>query len=166
MATITPRKTGGPFMFIHEVTGTYIETDNYNDNVNEAIQTWNLSPPMTAKGYLGHLWYLEPFDGGAYLIKTFENERCLTASATSATDFPRLQEKDGGIRQQWDLRLVHDDINSYEDTYAIIPRAYPGHALAPLGNSALNNVYVVPTPMWDAPPSVSQYWKVIDKRGT
>ncbi|MFF4569032.1 RICIN domain-containing protein [Streptomyces sp. NPDC001410] len=101
MATITPKKTGGPFMFIHEVTGTYIETDNYNDNVNEAIQTWNLSPLMTAKGYPGHLWYLKPFDGGAYLIKTFENGRCLTASATSATDFPRLQEKDGGIRQQW-----------------------------------------------------------------
>lgn len=31
----------------------------------------------------------------------------------------------------------------------------------PLDNSALNNVYVVPTRMWGAPPSLSQYWKVI-----
>jgi hypothetical protein len=47
--------TEGPFMFIHEVTGTYLETDNYNDNINEAVQTWNLDPPMSTKGFLGIL---------------------------------------------------------------------------------------------------------------
>jgi hypothetical protein len=160
MPDIRTDSINGPFMFIHEVTGTYVETDNYNDNVNEAIQTWNLNPLSTTKGQLGHLWYVEPNSDGSYLIKSYENNRCLTASATAAGDFPRLQEKDGGIRQQWIFRRVHDDIDSYADSYAIMPSAYPGYALAPLGNNPLNNVYVVPTPMWDAPPSLSQYWKV------
>jgi hypothetical protein len=29
----------GPFMFVHEVTGTYLEADNYNDNIGEAVQS-------------------------------------------------------------------------------------------------------------------------------
>ncbi|MDV9168557.1 hypothetical protein R6V09_00140 [Streptomyces sp. W16] len=57
-------------------------------------------------------------DGG-YLIKSYENNRSLTASTTAAGDFPRLQEKDGGIRQQWIFRRVHDGI----DSYAIMPSA-------------------------------------------
>jgi hypothetical protein len=41
--------TEGPFMFVHEVTGTYLETDNYNDNIGEAVQTWNEDPPAEGK---------------------------------------------------------------------------------------------------------------------
>jgi hypothetical protein len=52
-------------MFVHEVTGTYLETDNWNDNIGEAVQTWNEDPLKTAKGYLGHLWYMEATSNGA-----------------------------------------------------------------------------------------------------
>lgn len=161
MPDITAQSTNGPFMLIHEVTGTYMETDNYHDGLGQGIQTWNLDPLMTNKGQLGHLWYIEPI-GDSYLIKSFENGRCLAASAARAGALPVLETPDKGIRQKWSFRLVHDDISSYEDTYAIISMAYPDYALAPLGNGALNNVYIVPTRMYDAPPSLSQYWKVIN----
>ncbi|WP_157420002.1 RICIN domain-containing protein [Actinomadura kijaniata] len=148
----------GPFMFIHEVTGTYLETDNYHDGVGEAIQTWNLDPLMTNKGMLGHLWYLEELAGDIFLIRSYENGRCLTASAYKASDYPRLQDpaKDDP-KQRWHLRRgLYGDRS---DSYAVIPEIYPGYALAPLGNSPLNNVYVVPVRMWGDTPSLNHYWK-------
>lgn len=160
MPEISAEEINGPFMFIHEITGTYLETDNYNDNVGQGVQTWNLDPLMTNKGLLGHLWYVEPA-ADSYLIKSYENGRCLAASPARAGSLPVLENPDNGIRQKWDFVRVHDDVSSYADSYAIVSQAYPDYALAPLGNSALNNVYVVPTRRWGAPPSLSQYWKVI-----
>jgi hypothetical protein len=90
-------------MFVHEVTGTYLETDN--DNIDEAVQTWNVDSLQTAKGWLGHLWSLEATSNGAYLIMSYENDRYLTASAAKASDFTRLQDyaKDDP-KQRWNLR--------------------------------------------------------------
>jgi hypothetical protein len=43
----------GPYMFVHQVTGTYLETDGYNDNAGQAVQTWNLDPPPDGQGISG-----------------------------------------------------------------------------------------------------------------
>lgn len=150
--------TEGPFMFVHEVTGTYLETDNYNDNIGEAVQTWNEDPLRKEKGALGHLWYLEATSNGAYLITSYENGRCLTASAAKASDYPRLQQpaKDDP-KQRWKLR--HGLYGDKSDDYAIIPELYPGYALSLQGNSGDNNVYVVPVRMWGDTPALAHFWK-------
>jgi hypothetical protein len=150
--------TEGPFMFVHEVTGTYLETDNYNDNIGEAVQTWNEDPLRKEKGALGHLWYLEATSNGAYLITSYENGRCLTASAAKASDYPRLHEpaKDDP-KQRWKLR--HGLYGDKSDDYAIIPELYPGYALSLQGNSGDNNVYVVPVRMWGDTPALAHFWK-------
>ena len=153
----------GPFMFIHEVTGTYLETDNYNDNVGQAVQTWNLDPVTTNKGQLGHLWYIESTDEAEVcLIKSYENSRCLTAGS-SAKDYPRLQEPDGSRKQEWIVRRVHgsDHYSQDADSYVLISREYPSHALGLLNNVDSNDVYVVPTSMWGGAASISQYWKPV-----
>jgi hypothetical protein len=158
--------TRGPFMFVHEVTGTYLESDNYNDNVDQAVQTWNLDPVMTTKGWLGHLWYVEPADDDTYLIRSFENNRCL-AAGVNEKDFPRLKNPAGASDlQRWYIRRVHgSDASPVDaDSYAIIPKAYPGYALSTQSNIVSNNVYVVPTSMWEGPPSISQYWKLVPQR--
>jgi Ricin-type beta-trefoil lectin domain-like len=145
-------------MFIHEVTGTYLETDNYNDNANEAVQTWNFDPPKTDKGYLGHLWYVEEISHDAYVIKSYENGRCLTASAASAGDYPRLQNyAKNDPKQRWNLRRgLYGDTS---DDYAIIPELYPNYALAIQGDYPRNNAYVVPVRMWGDIPSLTHFWK-------
>ncbi|MCD7442498.1 hypothetical protein K4B79_30305 [Streptomyces lincolnensis] len=156
---------GSPVMFVHEITGTYLETDNYNDNVGEAVQTWNHDPVMTQKGWLGHLWHIEPTgESEVCLLQSYENGRCLTAGAT-AKDYPRLQQPDGSRKQQWIVRKVHGSEQHAHDAdcYALIPRQYPDYALGPQSNYVSNNVYVVPTPMWGGPPSLSQYWKAVLK---
>ncbi|MFI0975592.1 RICIN domain-containing protein [Streptomyces sp. NPDC021093] len=155
----------GPYMFIHEVTGTYLETDNYNDDIGQAVQIWNLDPVQKDKGLLGHLWHIEAAsESGYFLIKSHENGHSLTAGS-SASDYPRLQKADNSEKQQWKLLRVHgsDSIGQDADSYALIPRAYPGHALAPQGQRQFNDVYVVPTSMWGTAPSFSQYWKVVRK---
>lgn len=85
----------GPYLFVHQVTGTYLMTDNYNDNVNETIQTWNLDPPQSTPGLRGHKWHLSATSPGTYRIESFDNRRCLTASTVTAKDHPRLQNCDG-----------------------------------------------------------------------
>jgi hypothetical protein len=99
----------GPYMLVHQVTGTYLEIDEYTDNAGVAVQTWNVDPLETAKGRLGHKWLLHQNPDESFLIKSFENQRCLTASATSASDFPRLQDCDGNPRQHWLFEKVGDD---------------------------------------------------------
>jgi hypothetical protein len=146
----------GPYMLVHQVTGTYLETDNYNDNVGEAVQTWNLDPLQTTKGFLGHKWLLHKNPDESFLIKSFENQRCLTASATSASDYPRLQDSDdGNARQHWLFERVSDD----PDTYAIIPKLYPGYALGIQSNVVGNDAYVVPTRTWGK-PTFFHYWRL------
>ncbi|MGH3926013.1 MAG: RICIN domain-containing protein [Pseudonocardiaceae bacterium] len=148
----------GPFMFVHEVTGTYLETDNYNDNIGTAVQTWNEDPLKTAKGQLGHLWYTEATSNGGYLIKSYENSRCLTASAAKASDYPRLQDYDkDDPKQRWSLR--QGLYGETSDDYAIIPELYPGYALSVQGDFVRNNVYVVPVRMWGDTPSLVHFWK-------
>ncbi|TYB57448.1 RICIN domain-containing protein [Nonomuraea sp. PA05] len=156
----------GPFMLVHEVTGTYLQTDNYNDDLEQAVQTWNLDPVMTIKGLLGHLWYIEPAGDGTYVIKSFENNRCL-AAGVNEKDNPRLKNPDSANeRQKWFIRRVHgsDAVPNDADSYAIIPKVYPGYALSTQSNVLSNNVYVVPTSMWEGPPSISQYWKLVPHR--
>ncbi len=150
--------TEGPFMFVHEVTGTYLETDNYNDNLDQAVQTWNLDPLKTDKGYLGHLWYVEATSNGGYLIKSYENGRYLSASAAGASDYPRLKDHaEGDPKQRWNLR--HGLYGDKSDDYAIIPELYPGYALSLQGNSGDNDRYVVPVRMWGDTPSLAHFWK-------
>lgn len=159
-----------PYMFIHEVTGTYLLPDSWDDGIGEAVQTWNENPPRTKKGQIGHLWYVESTstqDVG--LIKSYENGRCLTAGS-KASDLPRLRVPDQSRLQEWIIRRVHgsDTVAHDADSYALIPRAYPDYALAPKGNVVSNNVYVIPMSMWGGPPSISQYWKAVpvtDKPG-
>ncbi|MEV8632896.1 hypothetical protein AB0395_14685 [Streptosporangium sp. NPDC051023] len=145
-------------MLVHQVTGTYLETDNYNDNPNEAVQTWNGDPLQTAKGLLGHLWYLEPTQilGNTYLIKSYENKRCLTAGVT-AQDYPRLQAPDGSSKQVW--YLLRPVVGA--DHFAIVPQIYPNYALAPQGSNELNNVYVVPVRQWGDTLSLAQLWRAV-----
>ncbi|MBB4914616.1 hypothetical protein [Streptosporangium saharense] len=145
-------------MLIHQVTGTYLETDNYHDNVNEAVQTWNGDPLQTAKGLLGHLWYLEPVHvlGNTYLIKSYDNKRSLTAGAT-AQDYPRLQVPDGSPKQVW--QLLRPAAGS--EQFTIVPQVYPDYALAPQGSNELNNVYVVPVRQWGGVPSLAHLWRAV-----
>ncbi|MEV5594568.1 hypothetical protein [Streptomyces sp. NPDC052496] len=161
MPDISAQGINGPFMLIHEVTGTYLETDNYHDALGQGIQTWNLDPLLTNKGQLGHLWYIEPVGDGTHLIKSYENSHCLAASAARAGGLPVLETPDKGVRQKWEFRKVLD-FPGHEDSYAIVSKAYEDYALGLLGHAAQNNVYVVPTRMYDAPPSLSQTWKIID----
>ena len=149
----------GPYMLVHEVTGTYLETDGYNDNVNEAVQTWNLDPPQTTPGLRGHKWYLTAGSPGMYHIESFDNRRCLTASAAGASDYPRLQNCDDDARQDWIIRRVFPD----QSIYTISPRSHPGYALGIQGNHQLNDRYVVPTPTWGGNPSYSQHWQLVLK---
>jgi hypothetical protein len=88
-----------------------------------------------------------------YLITSFGNGRYLSTSTAKASDFTRLQDyaKDDP-KQRWNLR--HGLYGDTSDDYAIIPELYPGYALSLLGNSALNNVYVVPVRMWGDSPSL------------
>jgi len=141
------------YLFVHEVTGTYLETDNYNDNIGEAVQTWNLDPLPTSTGTLGHKWTVAA-SGDTFTIASFEHGRCLTASATSAADFPRLQTCDGGSRQNWIFRRY-----GATDDYVIIPSSYQDYALGIRGHTPTNDQYVVPTRMYAA-PTWSQYWRL------
>ncbi|GAB3138037.1 hypothetical protein GCM10027290_04910 [Micromonospora sonneratiae] len=162
---ILSKSINGPFMLIHEVTGTYLEMDNYHDGVGQGIQTWNLDPTLTSKGYLGHLWYLEPVSEDTCLIKSYENSRCLTAGV-NAKAVPVLQNPDGSDKQKWVIRRVHgsDGLTDDADSYAILPKSYPGYALSVQNNLVANNVYVSPTSTWGGPPSISQYWKAVLQR--
>ncbi len=149
----------GPYMFVHEVTGTYLETDNYNDNVGQAVQTWNLDPPQTTPGLRGHKWYLTESSPGTYHIESFDNRHCLTASTSGAQDYPRLRNCDDEPHQDWIFRRVFPDRN----IYTISPRSYPGYTLGIQGNHQLNDRYVVPTPTWGGDPTYSQHWQVVLK---
>ncbi|GGO52915.1 hypothetical protein [Streptomyces lasiicapitis] len=157
------KAVSGPYMFVHEVTGTYLETDNYGDAVEICVQTWNLDPTQKDKGWLGHLWYVESTSTpGIARIKSYENGRCLTAGS-DAKDYPRLKEPNDSRLQEWIIRRVHgsDTVAHDADSYALIPRAYDTHALAIRSNYVGNDAYVVPMSMWGGPPSLSQYWKAV-----
>jgi len=136
-----------PSMLIHEVTGTYLEMDNYVDNVGEAVQIWNLDPPKDAENLQGHKWLVVAKEDGYYLIKSFDHKRCLAASAVSAGDYPRIQECDGSEFQDW----LFVGVENHPGTYAIIPRRYPEYALGIQNNIDANDRYVVPTRMWGKP---------------
>ena len=140
-------------MLVHEVTGLYLETDNYHDSLGEAVQTWNLDPPMTEPGLLGHKWILTR-SGASYLVKSFEHRRCLTASESSASDFPRLRVCDGSALQTWIFSPLQNT-----SSFAIIPAEYRRYALGIRGGTPANDQYVVPTPFWGE-PTWSQYWRV------
>jgi hypothetical protein len=110
---------------------------------------------MATKGFLGHKWLLHKNPDESFLIKSFENQRCLTASATNASDYPRLQNCDGNPTQDWLFQRASDD----PDTYAIIPKLYPGYALGIQYNVLSNNAYVVPIPTWGR-PTFFHYWRL------
>lgn len=150
-----------PVMLVHEVTGTYLEVDDYNDNIGAAVKVWNLDPPRDTPGQRGHIWTLTGKPDGYYLIKTIDNGRCLAASGTSAGDYPRLRNCDGSYFQDWGFRPAGGNNNDY----VVAPRIYPNHALAIRNNDQVNDRFVVPTRVWGY-PTLSEFWQVTQARAS
>lgn len=137
-----------PSMFIHEVTGTYLVTDGYSENINIPVQVYNSESPLG-----GHKWSVYATDDNFCLIKSSQHGRCLTVGAHH-TDYPRLQRPENTFPQQWRF----DPISVRPNTFAIIPRNYPDHALGIQGNNDLNDTFVVLTRMWGK-PNMFQWWR-------
>jgi hypothetical protein len=135
-------------MFIHEVTGTYLQVRGYVDNIGVDIRTWNQDPPIR-----GFEWVISATDDHYCLLKSSENKRCVTIGG-SASDNPRVQACTNTFIQQWHFVAI----KGRPDTFAIIPRNFPDHALGIQNNVSGNGISIVPTRMWGA-PNIFQYWR-------
>ncbi|MFB8790825.1 MAG: hypothetical protein U7123_18720 [Potamolinea sp.] len=162
---VRPEDVSGTWMLIHQVTGTYLLTDNYVSRVGEAVQNWNEDPLKTTAGYQGYLWVLVKQTDGTYLIRSWQKsslnqELYLQASANTNKNmsdaYPRLQLRNTTSEfQSWVLVPVSGD----PDTYAIQPKSFPDHALGLLSNHSTNNVYVVGNRTWGR-PTFHHYWRL------
>ncbi|HBY81900.1 MAG TPA: hypothetical protein DEG47_34050, partial [Cyanobacteria bacterium UBA11148] len=111
-----PEDVSGTWMFIHQVTGTYLQSIGYNPDVNDYVHVWNLDPPNTTAGYQGHLWLLTKQTDGTYYIQcwekdfTFKEQLYLQAPAKPGNDgYPRLQRRSQSELQSWVLVPVSGD---------------------------------------------------------
>ncbi|MEB3180640.1 MAG: hypothetical protein VKL59_16665 [Nostocaceae cyanobacterium] len=157
-----PDDVSGTWMFIHQVTGTYLQSIGYNPDVNDYVHIWNLDPPNTTAGYQGHLWLLTKQTDGTYYIQcwekdfTFKEQLYLQAPAKPGNDgYPRLQRRSQTELQSWVLVPVSGD----PDTYAIQPKAFPEYALGLTSNNCQNSISVVANRTWGK-PTFHHYWRL------
>ncbi len=158
-----PDDVSGSWMFIHQVTGTYLETDSTGCNINEAVQTWHNDPLYTNAGVL-----VKQTDG-TYLIRSwqknpaYQEELYLQASTNTKTNlgdaFPRLQRRSNDELQSWILIPVSGD----PDTYAIQPKLFPDYALGIYINDRCTDRYVVANRTWGK-PTFHHYWRLWSMR--
>jgi hypothetical protein len=143
-----------PSMFIHEVTGTYLMMDNHYDNVGQCVQVWNRNVPRGAQSW-GHKWLISRSAMGDNfcLLRSDEQKNCLAVGETPE-GYPRLERPEDSLAQQWQCVAI----NGRPDTFAIIPRNYPDHALGLFDNYDENNRLAVLTRMWGR-PNMFQYWR-------
>ncbi|MFB2979818.1 hypothetical protein [Microseira sp. BLCC-F43] len=157
-----PEDVSGTWMFIHQVTGTYLQAPGYNVDVNDHVHLWTLDPPNTTAGYQGHLWVLVKQTDGTYLIRTYEKDFAykenlyLQAPAKPGNDgYPRLQRRSQTELQFWVLVPVSGD----PDTYGIQPKSYPEYALGLIGNNCQNGIAVITNRTWGK-PTFHHYWRL------
>ncbi|RCJ18378.1 hypothetical protein A6S26_29075 [Nostoc sp. ATCC 43529] len=157
-----PDDVSGSWMFIHQVTGTYMQAIGYDPDVNDYVHTWNLDPPNTRAGYQGHLWVLVKQTDGSYLIQSFDKSSTykeqlyLQAPAKPGADgYPRLQRRSESDLQSWVLVPVSND----PDTYAIRPKSFPEYALGLYNNNCQNSISVVAHRTWGK-PTFHHYWRL------
>lgn len=157
-----PDDVSGTWMFIHHVTGAYLQAIGYNPDVNDYVHIWNLDPPNPNAGYQGHLWVLAKQTDGTYLIHTFDKDFTykeqlyLQAAAKPGTDaYPRLQRRSQTDLQSWVLVPVSND----PDTYAIQPKSFAQYALGLLNNNCANGTSVVTHSTWGK-PVFHHYWRL------
>ncbi|SEF66941.1 hypothetical protein SAMN04489712_101766 [Thermomonospora echinospora] len=151
--------TEGVKMIVHDVTGGYMFTDNYNDNVGEAIQIWNEDALRTDPSVAGHRWYIVADEGGTYRIESGHRRRALTAS-TTPNDHPRLRERSTSLQvlQRWHI-IPSQGIGS---SYLIVPAMFPDYALGPHFGIQTGDVYIKPTRMWLGEPAIGHIWQIGD----
>ncbi|NES02204.1 MAG: hypothetical protein F6K22_04760 [Okeania sp. SIO2F4] len=159
---IRPDNVSGTWMFIHQVTGTYMQAIGYNPNVNDYVHLWNQDPPNTNAGYQGHLWVLSKQSDGTYRIQnwekdvTFKEQLYLQAPAKPGVDkIVTLQRLSQSELQSWILVPVSGD----PDTYAIQPKAFPEYAIGTSTNALTNGIALVTNRTWGR-PTFHQYWRL------
>jgi hypothetical protein len=167
----SPDDVNDKWMLIHQVTGTYLETDYYTCAPNEAVQTWHEDPPREVAGQKGHLWELIKQTDETYLIRssqknsTFGEKMYLEASADTEKQwnqaYPRLQRRSDSELQSWVLTQIANEL----DTYAIQPKRFPGYALGLQSNNCTTNVYVIANRTWGR-PTFHHYWRRVKMNGT
>ncbi len=161
-----PDDVSGTWMFIHQVTGTYLQAYGYNPNVNDFVHTWNLDPPNTKAGHQGHLWVLVKQTDGTYLIQTYEKDVTYKENLyLQAPDKPghllaaqvKLQRRSETELQSWVLVPVSGD----PDTYAIQPKAFPEYALGLFDNNCQSGtaIKVLANRTWGK-PTFHHYWRL------
>ncbi|WP_106398812.1 RICIN domain-containing protein [Actinocorallia populi] len=151
--------TDGVKMIVHDVTGGYLFTDNYNDNIGEAIQIWNEDALRTDVAVAGHRWYIAADDAGTYRIESGHRRHVLTAS-TVPNDHPRLRERSAALQEQQRWHLVPS--LGTGGSYVIVPVMFPRYALGPYFGIQTGDVYVKPTRMWLDEPAIGHIWRIGD----
>jgi len=161
-----PDDVSGTWMFIHQVTGTYLQAYGYNPLVNYHVHTWHQDPPNTTAGNQGHLWVLVKQTDETYLIQTYEkdvpNKENLYLQAPdkpghTVAAHVELQRRSETELQSWVLVPVSGD----PDTYAIQPKAYPEYALGLLENHCRSGtgIHVIAQRTWGK-PTFHHYWRL------
>jgi len=161
-------------MLIHQVTGTYLVTDNLHSYPGQAVQTWHVYPPNNQEGYQGHLWDLIVADSARELYwirsKNVVDKKHWMHLQSSPNP---LQEGDGALpnmqkfddnqnRSNKDLQLWKlTKIENESDTYAIHPHLYPECALGLQTNICATDRYVIAQYTWGR-PTFHHYWRLSD----
>ena len=153
------RLTDGAKMIVHDVTGGYLFTDNYNDNLGEAIQIWHEDTLRTDAAVAAHRWYIVADEADTYRIESGHRRHVLTAS-TAPNDHPRLRERTSTLQalQRWHLVPSLGSGGSH----VIVPAMFPDYALGPNFGHQYGDVYVKPTRMWLGEPAIGHIWRIGD----
>ena len=147
----------GPVLFVHHVTGTYLQYNDFHDNVGNHVQNWAEDPFHDANT---HRFNVVPYDDGTVALRSYPNGRDLTAAA-KPTDDVTFQNSQDNLMQRW--RLEPTDTNS--DSYIIRSEVHRGYALAIKSHAQIDDKLVSLTRMWGGKAHFAQVWQVIPLPG-
>jgi hypothetical protein len=162
-----PDDVSGTWMFIHQVTASYltVSRDFPTGAYGKYLWVWNQDPRPLIQGKEGYKWVLEKQIDGTYRIKTSQlGQLYIQAPATPAANgFITWKEKiEGEDLQSWVLAPVSND----PDTYAIQSKKFPNYALGIFGGPNLDvreanatGMVVVANNTWGK-PTLHHYWRL------
>jgi hypothetical protein len=162
-----PDDVSGTWMFIHQVTASYltVSRDFPTGAYGKYLWVWNQDPRPLIQGKEGYKWVLEKQIDGTYSIKTSQlGQLYIQAPATPAANgFITWKEKiEGEDLQSWVLVPVSND----PDTYAIQSKKFPNYALGIFGGPNLDvreanatGMVVVANNTWGK-PTLHHYWRL------
>lgn len=154
-----------PVMLIHQVTGTYLQTQTEKaETLESGLQNEHHWPLPDDKTFQWRLRPVKTKGGTSCLLLNESKGHAATLTETDPKKIPvttplmkTVDGNSGSLTQHWEI----SPIQGVSGFWAIVPWISDNFALGPLSNACANDQWIVPTSNYGKPCSFFHAWRIL-----